>query len=206
MNKIVCQMQKVNGYYKTLLYIDSMRPFTLYILSFLLLPFLLGACSSKTRTIHVQTLTPVNFGPVDPDDKVLSTAVREFLETTEGPVASRYEFARIDLNGDSRRDALVLFQTPYGYWCGIHGCTMLVLKAHDDKFTLVNDIQPIREPVYVSNLKSNGWRNLAVRISGRAEEAKDVAMLYDGRQYPSDPSQLPPYHNNGDSYTRVLYD
>ena len=40
-----------------------------------------------------------------------------------------YDFRRVDLNGDGKRDALVLFTNPYGYWCGDNGCSMLVMKA-----------------------------------------------------------------------------
>lgn len=164
----------------------------------------LSACGS-TPEPHVEGLTPLHFTPVDPDDTVLRSAVHKFLKKSEAPVSSNYRFARHDLNGDGRRDALVLFETPYGYWCGMHGCAMLVMKAHNDKFTLINAIQPVREPVYISEMKSNSWKNLVVRISGRWDKAKDVAMLFDGQKYPTNPSNLPPFPKNGNNgYTRVF--
>lgn len=182
-----------------------MRSFKHWLCLLLASAVLTGCSGSSQPTTDI--LTPLDFGPVDPSDAVLINAVQTFLKTTEAPVASTYEFVRIDLNGDTRRDALVLFKTPYGYWCGIHGCTMLVLKAHNDKFSLVNAIQPIREPVYISNMNSKGWKNIVLRVSGRADKAKDVVLMFGGRSYPEDPSSLPPYAiDQRQSYTRIFYE
>jgi len=42
--------------------------------------------------------------------------------------------------------------------------------------------------MYVSDLKTQGWRNLIVRVSGQAyADAKDVALQFDGTQYPRNP-------------------
>lgn len=152
----------------------------------------LTGCASCKQTAEVESLqadTPFN----DPGDHVLTQAVTEFLQQTESPVSSRYEFSRLDLDDDGRRDALVMFKNPYGYWCGTHGCTLLVMKANNNSFTLVNSIQPVRAPLHVSELRTNGWRNLITRVSGRQEKAKDVALQFNGRDYPQNPATLPPY-------------
>lgn len=151
----------------------------------------LAGCASAT--LESEPLTPFPEAALDPDDEVLAGAVQEFLLSTEAPNASQYEFSRTDLDNDGRRDALVLLNNPYGYWCGQHGCTMLVLRAHNDSFELVNAVQPIRTPLYVGNSETNGWKDLIVRVSGRQSEAKDVAMQYDGEHYPSSPASLPPH-------------
>lgn len=148
--------------------------------------------------------------PVDPSDKQLEESVRKFLENTGAPAVSRYDFRRFDLNTDGRRDALILLKTPYGTWCDIHGCTMLIFKAFDDHFRLVNAVRPIREPVYISKKRSHGWSNLLVRVSGRREKAKYVVLRFDGRQYPKNPEKLPPYPFKPDpartDVIRIFYD
>lgn len=118
--------------------------------------------------------------------------VNTFLVEMGAPVASTYEFNRIDLDKDGLRDALVLLKSPYGYWCGMHGCALLVLQAENDNFQLVNAVQPIRTPLYISSQETNGWKDLVVRVSGRWDTAKDVALKFNGTQYPADPSTLPP--------------
>lgn len=153
----------------------------------------LSNCTASNHEKRNASLAPMDGIPIDPSDAVLAQAVEAFLRKNGAPAASRYELGRYDLNADGRRDALVLFKTPYGYWCDMNGCTMLIFKAHDDHFTLVNAIQPIREPVYISEMETNRWKNLFVRVSGRWDRAKDVAMQFNGQSYPSNPSNLPPY-------------
>ena len=152
-----------------------------------------GCAGPRAANYQVQALTPAPEKPIDPPDIYVVKAIEKFLKDSEAPQASRYEFSRFDLDADGRRDALVLFKNPYGYWCGMHGCTMLVLKAHNKSFELVNGIQPIREPLYVSDNETNGWKDLVVRVSGRWDKSKDVALRYDGKNYPNNPSNLPAY-------------
>ena len=102
---------------------------------------LLAACGHGGCCNSEASLTPME--TTDPDDTVMRGAVTAFLQDTGAPVSSMYEFKRIDLDRDGRRDALVLFKNPYGYWCDTHGCTMLVMRAGNDKFELVNAIQPV---------------------------------------------------------------
>lgn len=184
-------------------YTMRMRILPVIFLLLLSLP-ILGACSGLSGDGR-QSVDLSDLPPIDPSDKILAAAVEDFLEETGAPVASGYTFSRVDLDSDGRRDALVLFKTPFGYWCDMHGCTMLVMKADNDDFSLINAIQPVRGPLYISEMRSNGWKNLVARVSGRWDEAKDVAMLYDGEGYPRDPSALPPYPKGPESaYTRVF--
>src|SRR5688572_26978230 len=103
---------------------------------------LLGACAGS----DTMNLTPQASNNVDPTDAQMRASVLAFLSDTGAPVSSMYDFQRVDLDEDGRRDALVLFKNPYGYWCDTHGCTMLVLKAGHETFELVNAIQPVRGP------------------------------------------------------------
>jgi hypothetical protein len=167
-----------------------MRFFTL-ILSLFLCVSILPACSSS-RCCQEDALLPMET-PKDPDDIHMRQAVAAFLQESGAPVSSVYDFKRIDLDGDKRRDALVLFKQPYGYWCGMHGCTMLVLRAQNEDFNLVSSIVPIREPLYVASTKTNGWRDIIAHVSGRWSETKDVAIQYNGSSYPVNPDNLPAY-------------
>ena len=151
----------------------------------------LGACSTPQKQHeYSQLLVPLP-QVKDPSDAYLRAAVKETLKKTGGPVSSSYDFKRHDLNGDGRRDALVFLKTPYGYWCNIYGCTMLVFEAHNDHFTFVNHVQPVREPIFISQDKSNGWQDLILRVSGRWDEAKDVILSFNGHAYPQNPESQP---------------
>lgn len=204
--KICCPCELAMNSNQNLFIVPSMLK-NLRLISALFCALLTFSCSQGPHDPQVETFTPLSFEPVDPDDTVLLMAVRRFLEQTGAPVASRFEYARIDLNDDGRRDALVLFQTPYGFWCATHGCTMLILRAHDDDFSIINSVQPVREPLYVSNLKTNGWKDMVTRVAGRSFESKDVALKFNGQTYPSNPAILPPYNRDHRlNYVRVFYD
>ena len=181
------------------------RLFTILLFSTLL--FLQG-CSTPEQPKE-KPIPGFPSGVIDPDNELLKVAMLNFLKKNGAPISSTYSFVRFDLNGDKRRDALVMIKTPYGYWCGQHGCVMLIMKAHNHGFTLVNSIQPVREPVYISRAKINGWHNIIARVSGRnVEKAKDVALRFDGQQYPKDPSVLGEYPlnpANHPDFIRVLY-
>lgn len=168
-----------------------------------IIPLFLSACGKSEPDIH--TLTPMPVSTNDPDDAALTLAIQQFVQSTDAPAATGFDYVRYDLNDDGRRDALVYLKSPYGYWCGTHGCALLIFRAHDEHFTLINAVQPVRTPVHISVLKTKGWKNLVVRVSGRADKAKDVAMQFDGQRYPTDPSKLPPFpKKNYNGYTRVF--
>ena len=83
---------------------------------------------------------------------------------------------------------------------------MLILKAHNDVFALINAIQTIRPPIYISQEKTNGWKNIIVRVSGRSTKAKDVALQFDGRAYPKYPDTIPPISYDEYSGRMKLFD
>lgn len=173
----------------------------------LFLPLLLQGCSSsKTETL---TPFPGTTKVTDPSNEMLKTAMLDFFKSTGAPISSTYNFVRFDLNNDKRREAIVMIKSPYGYWCGTHGCVMLIMKANNNGFTLVNSIQPVREPIYISRTSTNGWNNLVVRVSGRWSDTKNTLLRFDGRNYPKDPGKLEEYPINPinhPNFTRVLYD
>jgi putative lipoprotein len=98
-----------------------------------------------------------------------------------------HQTAFIDLNGDGQEDALVLLQSPI-WWCGTGGCTMMVFKGTTSGFQFVSLSSLIRGPVLVSTSKTLGWRDLVVVVSGGGAPAKRVALKFDSKKYPLNPS------------------
>ncbi len=138
-------------------------------------------------------LTPMLPPVKDPTTAQMEQAITRFLQESGAPAFAKYQFYRYDLDGDKRRDAIILLQNPYKYWCNIHGCTLIVMKANDHDFTMISKTQPIRAPFFISPERTNGWHDLVVRVSGRWDKTKNVAMKFDGRKYPYNPETLPSY-------------
>lgn len=134
---------------------------------------------------------------IDPDDSLLVRDLDSYIANSGGPANTRYEFSRIDLDHDGRRDGLALLVSPYYKWCNDNGCQMVLLKAKNDGFDPVSAIAPVRGPVTVADNTTNGWRDLIVRVSGRSSvQSKDAALRYDGQTYPTCPTFAPRLKSN----------
>ncbi|MCB1556886.1 MAG: hypothetical protein KDJ15_06185 [Alphaproteobacteria bacterium] len=135
---------------------------------------------------------PVAGAVHDPDNDAFMKAVAGYIAQKGGPAQSRYEFTRIDLDGDGRREGLLLLKSPHGVWCGVDGCRMAIFRAYDDDFALLSEVTPVRGPLTVSESRTHGWRDLIVRVSGRMDlETRDAFLRFDGRTYPASPLRQP---------------
>lgn len=155
----------------------------LFLVGAILALSLSGCGSSKDNTIDITPLPENN----DLSDEKLFEAVQAYIAGAKGPPNSQYQFARIDLNHDGRRDGLVMMNLPHSYWCGWTGCTMLVFKAGAEEFSFISQMISVRGPIVVMPYTTNGWRDIVVRVSGTNMSDKNVAMRFDGNAYPVNP-------------------
>jgi hypothetical protein len=146
----------------------------------------ISACSSTSH--YNAEAIPASGVVQDPDDSMIDVAIQDYLKSSKGPLFSHYDYTRTDLDGDGRREALVLFSGPHSYWCDMNGCSLAVFKAEDNHFTLMSEMFPVRGPLYISSNKTDGWRNLIIPVTGLTyAKAKNVAMQFDGMTYPRNP-------------------
>ena len=150
----------------------------LYLVSLLSFTSLSG--SSQAQSVTNSTLI-----------KALETYI---VKQGANPKETQHRIAEIDLNGDKKKDALVLFQD--SYWCGSGGCSMLVFTNKNNDFKLVSAISLVRDPVIVSETKTKDWRDIIVHVSGGGGESKNVALKFNGSSYPTNPSLIKPLATN----------
>ncbi len=115
----------------------------------------------------------------------LTEAVQAYVAQKGIHERPQFRYALAHLDGDSRTDAIVLLLG--GNWCGSGGCTMLVLRAAGNGFTLISESTITNEPIRVSPEKSHGWKTLIVFAKGKG----DVLMRFNGTRYPLNPSLQP---------------
>lgn len=164
----------------------------------------LSGCGSSDDEQSLSTLSPAAGGPLlplpdegqrnpnDPNDTMFMNSVAEWLQTTSAPANSQYQFTRIDLDGDGMREGIALFESPYQEWCIEYGCTMFIFQAHEEGFSYLSEISPIRGPLVVTDRTTNGWRDIMAYVSGRsAYAAKNVSLKYNGNGYPMQPALEP---------------
>lgn len=145
------------------------------------------ACGGSDQPSGYSPLTPMPGKVVDPPDSAINKPLAEFIKKQNAPSHTEWEMVRTDLNGDGRRDAIVMFKLPHHYWCGWDGCGMLVLQAGRDSFTPISSISNVRGPIFISDQKTNNWRDMIVRVSGTNIPDKDIVMAFDGSTYPRTP-------------------
>jgi hypothetical protein len=150
--------------------------------------FSLAACASNTAGEEVLLFPDRElYENRDPSDSTLHASIQSYLEQRGGPKHSQYDYVRTDLNGDGRREALVLFNLPHNYWCGWSGCTLAVFGVEDENFVLVSETSRIRGPLFVGGTQTNGWEDIGVRVSGTESPDRNVVLRYDGTAYPENP-------------------
>ena len=155
---------------------------------FLSLLFFLSACGGSEHQMAQLTPMAGPMGVIDePADSVLFTKIDNYLIDQSGPRNARYDYARIDLNGDNRRDALVLFKLPHRYWCGWGGCTMAIFEARGDGFILRSEMTDVRGPIMVSHHTTQNWRDIIFRLSGVNMPDRNVVMAFNNGAYPVNP-------------------
>lgn len=147
----------------------------------------LAACASDEPVGPLST-APGAYGGLNEAD--LRIAIHDYIAGQRGPANSQYEYSITDLNGDGRRDALVLFNLPYGYWCGWAGCTMIVFDGSGDDFAVQSEIRNVRGPLLVAENSTNGWRDIIVRVTGTRMSDKNVALQFENGTYPENPAGL----------------
>jgi len=162
----------------------------------ILMGMTLAACSPPQQQARISggPLLPMPDIPVvqDPGNNTLMTALDDYIRTKGAPANTQYEFTRIDLNDDGRREGVAIMKTPHQYWCDKNGCTMLVLQAHDTNFTPLSEIRSVRGPLIVSEAHNKGWKDIIVRIPGGINwNTKDVALRFNGKTYPQRPAFEP---------------
>jgi hypothetical protein len=141
---------------------------------------------------------------IDPDDQLLVRDLDSYITASNGPANTRYEFSRIDLDHDGRRDGLALLVSPYYKWCNDNGCQMVLMKARNDGFDPVSVVSPVRGPITVAENTTNGWRDLIVRVSGRSNVGtKNAALRYNGETYPLSPVLAPNVANTPETQTGI---
>lgn len=137
----------------------------------------------------------VNYVPSETEkDQKLEDAFAEVYDLKHGEDQVRYYYNRIDLDGDDQPETFVYLVGPAV--CGSGGCSALIFKSQDDDYELVSRFTLVRNPVIVSQNKTNGWNDMIMQVSGGGVESFFAQIKYDGEKYPLNPSVQPKVEPN----------
>lgn len=122
--------------------------------------------------------------------EALQNSLRSILASDLGNLGEnerRFEYARVDLNGDGREETFVRLVNPV--FCGSGGCSYLLLDADLQLRQRFTQIDPDGGLV-VMTARQNGWRDLVVSHSS-AGASGQRRLMFDGQQYPENASTAP---------------
>jgi hypothetical protein len=99
----------------------------------------------------------------------------------------RYLYNRVDLDGDGRPEVLAYVHGTSS--CGSAGCLLLVYQRAGGGYELVSRINGAENPVFVSEWRTNGWRDLIApvrwgEVEGRTVRDYHAVLAFDGGSYP----------------------
>ena len=133
---------------------------------------------------------PRAFSETSKAENALERFVRESSADLSAGLTTSYLWAFVDLNGDSKDEAIVYL--PGSAWCGSGGCTLLVLRRTGEGYRLLTTVPIAQLPIRVLATKTNGWRDLGVYVRGGGIQRGYEARLRFGKSsYPRNPA-VPP--------------
>lgn len=96
---------------------------------------------------------------------------------------TRYRATLIDLNGDGRREAVVLMNGPD--WCGSGGCSLWVLTPRGRSWRMVTQATIMNPPIRVLPSRSHGWSELSAMVDDVDGPHYEARLSVNGRLNPT---------------------
>lgn len=112
----------------------------------------------------------------------LEKALKEKYDLDDkGAKETRYYYNCIDLNVDGVNEIFVEVVGPFT--SGTGGDSAVIYKDNNGTLEEISDFTLIRNPIIISDEKSNGWNDIIVEYSGGGAPKKYAILKYDGNKY-----------------------
>jgi len=110
------------------------------------------------------------------DIKLEKAIVKEFdLEQYD---STRYYYNKVDLDGDGTPEIFVYLVG--FYFCGTGGCSGAIFKEENEEYNLISKFSLVNNPIIISNIKTNGYRDIIMNVYGGGIESFFALLKYDG--------------------------
>ncbi|WP_425449439.1 hypothetical protein [Dethiothermospora halolimnae] len=119
----------------------------------------------------------------------LEKAIAKAFDLTEDVPDFRYFYNNIDLNGDDKKETFVFLVG--SIFSGSGGSTGIIFSQENDEYKTVSKFSLVRNPIIISENKTNGWKNIIMHVSGGGVKPFFAVLKHNGEKYPSNPSVQP---------------
>ncbi|KLE16486.1 hypothetical protein [Clostridium sp. C8] len=142
------------------------------------------------RSKEISNKSYINFSKIEfieselVKDSSIERAIEKFFNLNHGEDKVNYLYNKVNLNDDANYHILVYLEGPR--FCTERGGTLAIFKRKNDEYNLISKISNIVNPIIISENKSNGYRDLIVKVLD--SEKEDFRVLkFNGNAYPLDP-------------------
>lgn len=100
-----------------------------------------------------------------------------------------YLYNKVDLNNNRNNEVIVYLEG--SKFCIENGCTVVILKDMGKNYSVISKIIGARNPIIVSDEKTNGFKNIIIKVDSRNGEPIYNELKFNGNSYPLNPVNEP---------------
>ncbi|MEG3754226.1 hypothetical protein [Psychromonas arctica] len=126
------------------------------------------------RTQVKRQFSPQQLDAPNQIDIEVQSAVRQYFKIHRtDPKNTRFNSVRFDLNGDGKKEAIVLLD-----WCSSNGCEMLVFEEKDKGLVFSSRVSRIQAPIEVAHTQHFSWQDLLVKKNNQWLQLESDGLSY----------------------------
>ncbi|MGL5085989.1 MAG: hypothetical protein ACRC68_09815, partial [Clostridium sp.] len=115
-------------------------------------------------------------------DYKIEKALEKEFKVRAGIDKVSYLYNRIDLN-DNNSNVIVYLEGPN--FCESNGCTLVILENKGGEYCVISKIVGTRNPIIISDEKTNGYKNIIMKIESSLGEGIYKELKFNGKCYPT---------------------
>ncbi|MGL5353085.1 MAG: hypothetical protein ACRDA5_07150, partial [Clostridium sp.] len=122
-------------------------------------------------------------------DYKIERALEKELNIKPGIDKVSYLYNRINLKDNNKYNVMVYLEGPK--FCECNGCTLVILEDKGDEYCILSKIVGTRNPIIISDEKTNGYKNIIMKVESTLGEGIYKELKFNGNAYPASPINEP---------------
>lgn len=122
-------------------------------------------------------------------DHKIERALEKEFNVKAGIDKLTYLYNKIDLNDNKENNVIAYIEGPR--FCRCDGCTVVILENKGKEYSVISKIYGSKNPIIISDEKTNGYKNIIMKVDTRAGETIYNELRFNGNSYPLNPECEP---------------
>ena len=122
-------------------------------------------------------------------DYKIERALEKEFNIKSGVDKLTYLYNKIDLNDNKEINIIAYIEGPR--FCRSDGGTLVILKDKGKEYSVIAKIYGAKNPIIISDEKTNGYKNIIMKVDSRGGETIYNELRFNGNSYPINPKDEP---------------